>query len=104
MLEVCNLDHSVAMSNLKKGLKGNSFYFFLSRRFSCNFFELLTYVDKYINAKKSMVEKRKEKMKQQRARKDNPAPHLKKQKGDRKPSHCSQCPRHFESFTPLKTS
>ena len=34
---------SVAMSTLKKGLKANSFYFFLSKKFSYDFFGLLTW-------------------------------------------------------------
>ena len=43
VLEVYNLDHSIVMSILKKGVKAGSFYFFLSKKFSHDFFELLAW-------------------------------------------------------------
>ena len=51
MLEVRNLDHSIAMLALKKGLKANSFYTSFSKRFPWNFSELLVCANKYIDGK-----------------------------------------------------
>lgn len=67
MLKVCNLDQSVEMSTLKKGLKGGPFYFSLSKRFSYNLTEMLARTNKYINIEEGMVEKQKEKGKQKKA-------------------------------------
>lgn len=61
MLEVRGLEPSIAMSALKRGLWEGNFYFFLSKRFSRSFLELLAHAEKYINAEEGIMEKRKEK-------------------------------------------
>lgn len=61
MLEVHSLEPSIAMLALKRGLDGGSFYFSPSKKFSWSIPELLARVEKYINTKKDMVEKQKEK-------------------------------------------
>lgn len=61
MLEVCGLEPSIAMSTLKRRLHGDNFYFSLFKKFSKDLLVLLAHAKKYINAKKSMVEKQKEK-------------------------------------------
>lgn len=66
MLEVCDLDHSVVISILKKGSKANSLYSLLKKNFH-DFAELFVRASKYINAKEGMVEKRKEKVERKRA-------------------------------------
>ena len=101
MLEVHDLNHSIVMLALKKRLKANGFYFFLSKRFLHNFSKLLIHVDKYIDNEERMVEKQKDKIEQKRAREDQPAPWSKKQKHDGMPPRRSQSPQHFKDFTPL---
>ena len=62
MLEVHDLDNSISISTLKKGLKANSFYFFLSKKFPYDFFELFSQTDNYIIGEERMVEKQREKL------------------------------------------
>lgn len=57
MLEVCNLEPSISMLALKRGLHGGSFYFSLFKKFFRSLLELLVYAKKYINTKEGMVEK-----------------------------------------------
>lgn len=59
MLEIHDLDQSITMLALKKGLKVSKFYFSLSKGFPHDLTKMLTYADKYVNAE-GMVEKQKE--------------------------------------------
>lgn len=66
------------ISALRKGLKVGSFCFSLSKRFPSRLTEILTHVDKYINAKKEIVEKQRKKEEQKWVQEDNPSPQPKK--------------------------
>lgn len=66
ILEVRN-DQLVTMLTFKKRLKAGYFYFSLLKRFPKDLAEMLAHVNKYINAKKGIVKKQKEKRKWKQA-------------------------------------
>ena len=54
-MEVTDLDQMVAMSAMKGALKPSRFLFSLEKKFSTNFFEMLSCAEKYTNAKEAFI-------------------------------------------------
>lgn len=74
MLKVHDLNQLITMFVLKKGLKANPFYSSLSTRLPYDLIEVLASTNKYINTKKGMVEKWKEKGEWKKTHENNHIP------------------------------
>lgn len=61
MLKIRDLNHSVTISFLRRGLKPCNFFFSLEKRHYRDYAKLLAQPDKYVNAEEAMVQQQKEK-------------------------------------------
>lgn len=106
MLEVHGLEPTITMSALLSGIRARDFFHFLSMRFPHELSVHLSFSKKYINTKKSMAKKRKERGEHRHPQESRPIPpQPKRQSNEVRSRHHPRCPRHcHDEFTSLNTS